>query len=227
MFTAAEFRLIRERCLADFQNLLATLKISEPNWNSGAEFQIYENLDNEIVARICRLMKSESIIDGYTKLLTLGSIDFNFSETDNELLAKILKNSAAVIRGATQVQASSAPAAAPRPSKIQKTVEETVKIPGLIFLGILIIVAGIVLLVADFSPSNEFSTPGGIMLAILGAISLTRGLVGRKIKRVVEVEAAPVSQAPTTNSLPAPFSRAEIQQTLEVLAQVQKIIQSI
>ena len=74
MFTAAEYRLIREKCPGDFQKLLAKLGIAEPNWNSGDEFRIYEKVDDEIIFRLCQLMKSESIIDGYTKLLKFGGV---------------------------------------------------------------------------------------------------------------------------------------------------------
>ena len=92
MFTAAEFRLIQKNCPEKLDALLENLRIKKSDWNSGNEFKIYEKLDDEIVSRVCRLMKSESIIDGYTNLITLGGLQFNYSETDNELLATILQN---------------------------------------------------------------------------------------------------------------------------------------
>ena len=88
MFTAAEFRLIRERCPEKLDGLLDKLNIRKPDWNAGDEFRNYEALDSEIVARLCRLMKSDSIINGYVKLLELGGVAVDYSETDNQLLVK-------------------------------------------------------------------------------------------------------------------------------------------
>ena len=91
MFTAAEFRLIREGCPEKLYSLLENLKIKKPIWNKDDEFKIYADLDDEIINKLCEKMNSDSIIDGYTKLMTLGDLHFDYSETDNELLATILK----------------------------------------------------------------------------------------------------------------------------------------
>ena len=90
MFTAAEYRLIREDCPKKLDSLLENLKIEKPTWNEGEEFEIYAKLDDEIISKLCEKMDSESIIDGYTKLMKLGNLHFDYSETDNELLATIL-----------------------------------------------------------------------------------------------------------------------------------------
>ena len=91
MFTAAEFRLIREDCPEKLDSLLENLGIKKPVWNKDDEFKIYADLDDEIINKLCEKMNSDSIIDGYTKLMTLGDLHFDYSETDNELLATILK----------------------------------------------------------------------------------------------------------------------------------------
>jgi len=91
MFTAAEFRLICEDCPEKLDSLLENLGIKKPAWNKDDEFKIYADLDDEIINKLCERMNSDSIIDGYTKLMTLGDLHFDYSETDNELLATILK----------------------------------------------------------------------------------------------------------------------------------------
>ena len=91
MFTAAEFKLIREDCPEKLDSLLENLGIKKPVWNKDDEFKIYADLDDEIIKKLCEKMNSDSIIDGYTKLMTLGDLHFDYSETDNELLATILK----------------------------------------------------------------------------------------------------------------------------------------
>ena len=92
MFTAADFRLIRKNCLSDLESLLKNLSINLPNFDNGDEFKIYSDLDKEITEKICRLMKSSTVIDGYTKLLKLGDISYSYSETDDMLLDKIIMN---------------------------------------------------------------------------------------------------------------------------------------
>ena len=119
MFTAAEFRQIREHCPEKLDALLDNLNIDKPDWSAAQEFDAYADLDEKIIQALCAKMKSESIIDGYTKLLTLGNIDFNFSETDNELLAKIISNkkilgSSLISKILASKNTKSAPAAPPK-----------------------------------------------------------------------------------------------------------------
>ena len=100
MFTAAEFRLIKSKQKKDLENLLIKLDLHEmsikwsniANDNSKNEFQFYAELDNKIIENICDNLKSESVIDGYIKLLKIGNITFNYGETDNEILNKIVVN---------------------------------------------------------------------------------------------------------------------------------------
>ena len=44
-------------------------------------------------------MKSSSVIEGYTKLLKLDGVAYDYSETDNELLRKIIVNGNKILRG--------------------------------------------------------------------------------------------------------------------------------
>ena len=91
MFVAAEFQSMRRLCLPELEKLLRLLSISVPDWSSD-EYRIYEKIDTELERKICALMKSSSIIEGYTKFLKLGGVDYDFSELDSELLDKIISN---------------------------------------------------------------------------------------------------------------------------------------
>ena len=91
MFVAVEFQNMRSRCLSELEKLLEKLSIPIPDWN-GDEYRIYEKLDDDITGEICALIKSSSVIEGYTNLLKLGGIAYDYSETDNELLDKIILN---------------------------------------------------------------------------------------------------------------------------------------
>lgn len=90
MFVPAEFQSMRRLCPSELEKLLDELSIRF-DW-SGDEYRTYEKLDALITKKICERMKSESIFDGYTKLLKLGGVDYNFSELDSELLEKIVSN---------------------------------------------------------------------------------------------------------------------------------------
>lgn len=90
MFVAAEFQSMRRLCPSELEKLLDELSISVDR--SDDEYRTYEKIDALITKKICDLMKSESIFDGYTNLLQLGDIPYDYSELDSELLDKIVSN---------------------------------------------------------------------------------------------------------------------------------------
>ena len=221
MFTAAEYRLIREDCLSEMQKLLSMLNISEPNWNGGDEFRIYEKVDDEIINRVCRLMKSESIIDGYTKFMKFGNLHFDYSETDNELLATILKNKNAVMHGATQaVHSTQEKVVEPKSQKITKTVEKKILQPQFIVVGVVLVIIAIFLAIQDM-------TIGAIIAGVLGLASAAFGINGKTVTETITVDGAPVQNKTTSVTKKAEFTNSEIQKVFEVLTQIQKIISSI
>jgi len=97
MFTAAEFRLVKSKCLSEMETLLKDMQIDVPDWNGINEYALYNELDNKITDKICALMKSSSVIDGYGHLLKLGEIDYDMTETDDDLIDKIINNSSKII----------------------------------------------------------------------------------------------------------------------------------
>ena len=100
MFTVSAFKLMRRNCKEDLDKLLDLLRINKPNWDRDDEFKISEDLDNKIDKKLCALLKSDSDIDGYAKLLEIGNVKFSFSETRKELLEKILANRDKILQGA-------------------------------------------------------------------------------------------------------------------------------
>ena len=182
MFTAVEFRLIREKCPADFQKLLAMLNISEPNWNSSDEFRIYEKLDDEIVSKVCHLLKSNAVIVGYEKLIALGGLKFDYSKTDNEVLATIMQNKNAVMHGATQsVQSTQEKVVEPKPQKITKTVEKKILQSQFIVIGVVLVIIAIFLAVQDM-------TIGAIIAGVLGLASAAFGINGKTVTETITVD---------------------------------------
>ncbi len=101
MFTASAFSLMRKNCPAELNELLRLLKINyKPDWEHGDEFKIAEKLDDEINKKICALLKSDSDLAGYAKLLDMGGIKFDSGETRNNMLKKILANRNKILNGA-------------------------------------------------------------------------------------------------------------------------------
>ncbi|MBQ7594382.1 MAG: hypothetical protein IJU48_08515 [Synergistaceae bacterium] len=92
MFTLSEMQNIRERCLDEMNILLDTLEIKRPDWNVEDISSFNSELDDEITKKICNIMMSKSILDGYTAMLKAGDIPFTYRETQNELLQKIIEN---------------------------------------------------------------------------------------------------------------------------------------
>ena len=99
MFTVSAFKLMRRNCKEDLDKLLDLLRINKPNWDRDDEFKISKDLDNKIDKKLCALLKSDSDIDGYAKLLEIGNVKFSFSETRKELLEKILANRDKILQG--------------------------------------------------------------------------------------------------------------------------------
>ena len=220
MFTAAEYRRIRERSLAELRALLSALEISEPDWEAGNEFRTYEALDEEIVKRLCRLMKSDNVINGYVKLLGLGGISVDYSETDNELLDMIVRNRDAIARGAVQVIRAEPTTVETRPLQRVRKVERTESIGGLIVGGLMMIVVAVVLMINDVNP-----IAAGIS-GVAGVIAAGLGLKGRTVVEEATVEETP---APTVKAetKPTPFTATEIQRALDILSRADKIVRSL
>ena len=243
MFVAAEFQSMRRLCLPELEKLLKILSISVPDW-SGDEYRIYEKLDNDITKKICTLMKNSSVIEGYINLLKLGGIAYDFSETDNELLRKIIANKNKILRGLenlpkfveVEVEPSyePQPITPPRPSQPKtKTItnEEHVTLKGPIILGIFLIVVGLAVtfMLGIF----------GIILIVLGVASLIAGVRGKTKRETVTVPVKEKIPAPQPVAQPVrqkqivrrevkpPFTRNELQRVLDVLAQVDKIVRAI
>ena len=99
MFTASTFSLIRQNCPEKFDELLQLLDIEKPDWEHGDEFEIAQELDDDINKRICRLLNSDSDLAGYAKLLDMGGVGFSVSETRKERLAKIIDNRDQILNG--------------------------------------------------------------------------------------------------------------------------------
>lgn len=100
MFNATEIQLLRKRSPDKLEALLNKLAINNPDWTEKDELRLASDLDNSITSKLSCLMKSESIIGGYIELLNLGNVAFEYSETDNELLRKIIGEREAIREGA-------------------------------------------------------------------------------------------------------------------------------
>ena len=241
MFVAVEFQNMRERCPTELEKLLEKLSIPIPDW-SGDEYRIYEKLDDDITREICAAMKSSSIIEGYTNLLKLGGVSYDYSETDNELLHKVVANGNKILSGLenlpkfVEVEVPSEPQPQPTPSRHSqpktKTVtnEEHITLKGPIILGVVLIVVGLAV--------TFILGIGGIILALLGAASLIAGVRGKTVRTTTTVpveEKTPAAPQPVNQpasrivrkEVKPPFTRNELQKVLDVLAQVDKIVRAI
>ena len=244
MFTADEIQLMKTKCPSELEKFLNKLSIRNPDSNGKDDFSVYGKLD----------MKSDSVVQGYTKLLDSGNVSYSYSETDHELLNKIVKNKNQIIKGIEEfpkthyeVEKNSVaepvsrvqpvPAPAPRPSVRRVTKEEHTSLPGPIILGVvLIVIALAIIFVADSG------IIGGIA-ALLGILSAVIGIKGKTVKVTVNVPVAPganpvvtqtpVNQpvkknpAPVRKEIKAPFTTEEVKKILDILTQADKTVQSI
>lgn len=243
MFTTATLQLMKKHCQTEFDSLLKKLSI-KVDW-SGDEFRVYDRLDADLTKKICGLMKSPTILDGYMSLLDLGGVAYDYSETDNKLLRKIVANGDKILRGLenlpkfVEVEVEPSPKPQPimpsRPSQPKtKTItnEEHVTLKGPIFLGIFLIVIGLAVtfMLGIF----------GVILIVLGAASLIAGIRGKTVTTsktvIVDENSSPPPQPSVQpvrqkqivrKEVKPPFTRNELQKTLDILAQVDKIVRAI
>ena len=100
MFKATDFKLIRQDCPEELKELLQLMKIKMPDFNNGDEYEIYNKLDNDIDKIFCSKLNCKSDLDGYAKLLDIGGIKFDLSETRNNMLKRVLANRDKILQGA-------------------------------------------------------------------------------------------------------------------------------
>ena len=86
MFTSSEIKNIMSKSHNKMGSLLKNLGFAADAQCS------YSDIDSFITREVCRLMKSESIPEGYSFLLRAGGIPLDFSGTPNERLAKVVAN---------------------------------------------------------------------------------------------------------------------------------------
>ena len=99
MFSAAEMQLIRSHHAADYESLLRDLSIPIPDWESDDELRVYDEIDDKLTKKLFGLMKSPTLYDGYTKLLKLGGVPYDYSETFNQMLGMVVANREKILRG--------------------------------------------------------------------------------------------------------------------------------
>ena len=226
LFNATEFRQIRKVCPDDLANLLQQLGIAVPDWNSEDEFKIYARLDDKITDKLSRLMKSDSVIGGYVDLLSLGGVDFSFSETDNALLNKVVSNQDKIISAIVRPRPVAPtkkvlPKVTSASTKKVHRIEQVQISTGLVVLGGVVAIVGIGFLVKGNPLLGGVTAAAGFLGGVIG-------LKGKTVVREVVTE-TPQTTPQETEAISSqpPFSETEIKQVLAALNLVNKIVQAI
>lgn len=100
MFTASDFKIMARKCPDARDKLLKLLGIRVALPFAEDDFKSYEDLDITIEKKIATKLNSDSVVDGYAKLLDTGGVAFSLSETNTEMLSKILANRDKILQGA-------------------------------------------------------------------------------------------------------------------------------
>ena len=223
MFTATDFRLIRDKCPDDLETLLKKIGVNTPDFENGDEFKIASDLDDKITQKLCRLMKSDSVIGGYMDLLNYGNISYNYSETDNALLGKVIANKSSILKGATQPKKTEvkARAASESPKGTVKRITEREPLALPTIIGGAILIGGIAVMVAGHAV--------GAVGVILGGAGAVLGLKGQTVIKEVVTESPQTTSKgnSTVTTTPAAFTQSEINKVFDVLSLTNKIVKSI
>ena len=153
MYTAADFKLMRRICPDEMAALLKSLGIKNPDFNAKDEFEIYSELDDAIDKKISAMLKSNSVLEGYTRLLDAGKIEFKLSETRIELLKKIIANREKILQGAAE----------------QKNSAQTSTLPVRAIVGGIILIGAVIYFAMSDEP-NKIIAGAGVVLGIAGIV---------------------------------------------------------
>lgn len=153
MYTAADFKLMRRICPDEMVAMLNSLGIKNPDFNAKDEFEIYSELDDAIDKKISAMLKSNSVLEGYTRLLDAGKIEFKLSETRIELLKKIIANREKILQGAAEQKNSAQPAT----------------LPVRAIVGGIILIGAVIYFAMSDEP-NKIIAGAGVVLGIAGIV---------------------------------------------------------
>ncbi|MBQ7216414.1 MAG: hypothetical protein IJS39_10585 [Synergistaceae bacterium] len=95
MFTLSEFMIVRDKCPEEMKALLEMLGIRFEGWDRITAYS--QNLDGEITRKVCSLMHSRTLSEGYSELLDSIGAAFRAGNPD-EMLASVVENSAEIVR---------------------------------------------------------------------------------------------------------------------------------
>lgn len=90
MFTPSDFKIMERKCPEERDELLKLLGITVALPFDEDDRKAYEELDIAIESKLAAKLKSNSVIEGYAKILDASGIPFSLSETSTEILGKIL-----------------------------------------------------------------------------------------------------------------------------------------
>ena len=99
MFTLSEFNLAREKCPDDMRELFEALNIPFPGWEKITLNP--QEWDREITRRVCEVMGSATISEGYARLLNAADIRYRLGNPD-EMLSSITARKAEIIDAVTK-----------------------------------------------------------------------------------------------------------------------------
>lgn len=226
MFTANEFQNIRAECEDILDELLVKLFIEKPDWNNKDEFGIYADLDQKIVAALCKKMKAGSIIKGYANLLSIGGISYTLEKTDNELLELIVNNKDQIItaykNGQQKKKITLNPA--PKPERPRKMYHNPPSSNWKAIIGVLCIIVSLLF----FFTEAASNTIVNCMIFLLGTVLILMNIRSRSQNADAGMSRRFVQRdVPSSAVNDIALSDVDISEALSALALVNKMIRII
>ncbi len=208
MYTAPEFRMIRNHCPNDLRALLENLLIPIPDYDAQPEFKIYEHLDKAIKRTLCQRMKSITVITGYVKLLKMAGIVADENADEADLVSDILKNEDKILKTAEKNVAKVPPSL----EKSLITYETCVLIVPIVFGAIFSIMTFFYTMLAEvyFPAVTVIGTLAGVGCLVFGF----RGEKRMKLVKPPEMFVRPLRER---------LTKLEATKVLETLKLVDKI----
>lgn len=192
-FILTAFILMQKLCPDERNKLLRQLNIPIPDFSHFNDDD-YTALDKKIYQKICKMMESNSDIEGYEKLLELGGMERN-NDIRRDCIAKIVANREKILQGVTKQTED----------KISNEADSSSHLSSIV--GVIFLVVGIGYTLISNEP--KFSITGAACIIGLAVIGFN----------LFDDNDKPELQSQTENTL----SIEQIKNILPILEQINKI----
>lgn len=234
VFTTFQYRTIQNACGKEFASFLGKLGLATPDFSSGEAKEAGRQMNAALDAALCKRLHSENRLEGYMAILKLAHLPAPASDTNEELLARIVEHQKEILAACRRKEPEQRqkPAAA-RKSSVPESARQQASDNA---SGSLPILAGVCAAVGIGAAASAAGAPAGIagLAAVASGCATFAGMKERarretqKMKQhIFRTSSRPALPPRQNDKTPRPFSwdrtsADELAETLDLLKDLDK-----